>query len=186
MDKVLPYGRRQQVLRLLAKHGPLSRRGQSPLVAPQISERRLREVLKRLQDNALIVFRRDRSFKHTGIYYQIDQGLKARTRIGKLLNVSPDSLHQPHFRQAELIHSERCALWTELLTLILPDSRILRDFEFATGPKVAEVLLTRNDATELLPDMILLLPHRTTKGSVSVAVEIERTQKGSKRLLTKL
>ena len=83
MKLPLPYDRGKQILKLLALHEPLSVRGLSQMLEPQIDPRRLRDALSRLYAKNLITKRNDRVFGGSGTFYQISRDQKARERISE-------------------------------------------------------------------------------------------------------
>lgn len=184
MAKVLPYERRVQVLRLLAEHGPLSAKGIEACLNPTIHARPLRDVLRRLYLLNVLGRRYDRVSLR--VFHQIRQAPETRTRTGEILGVAPESLAQPQFRHAELLHSEDCAAWTELLRRLFPRARVRRDYQFATDPDAQALLLMQNEGHDLLPDILFTLGEGAPASPIAVALEIERTAKSEDRLLLKL
>lgn len=184
MSKARPYERMPQVLRLLLKHGPLSTRGLAACLSPPPGRRALRYVLKRLYDQGLLARREEKGSGR--IYHQITQDPAARPMAASILKVPLELIEQPQFRHAELLHSEDCAIWCELLSELFPEAQVRRDFQFAALKEAQSLLLSRFEERDLLPDLLLTIPARDGRGSVSVAVEIERTVKSGKRLLRKL
>lgn len=186
MDKPHSYERRRQVLELLSEHGPLSARGIGACLNPPIGARNLRDVLKRLHDRGILARRVDRGGGNTRIFYQIGQNPRAQTLASDILRMSATALNQRHFRYAELIHSEDCAAWCELLRHLFPGAIVLRDYQLTSIPDTAAILMSYGEEHEFLPDLLLALPINGSERKVYVAVEVERTVKAEKKLFRKL
>jgi hypothetical protein len=179
-----PYERQPQVLRLLAEHGPLSAQGIRACLSPPPSPRALRFVLQRLYRHRLLARRYDRVSRH--VFHQLAQNPLARNLVAASISLPSEELVQPHFRHAELLHSEDCAIWCELLRLILPNVRVQRDYQFSACVEAQEILLSRGEERDLAPDILLVAPTPNGTDRIYIAVEIERSAKGEKRLIRKL
>lgn len=182
--KVRPYERQPQVLRILLEHGPLSARGLAACLDPPVGERALRYILQRLYRHEILARRHD---KVTGrVFHQIAQNPRARIWAGEILGKAPDLLKQPQFRHAELLHSENCAAWCELLRHLFPTAFVRRDYQLPTDREAQAVLLSRGEEQELMPDILLTVPIGEGRSRIAIALEIERTAKSRKRLTRKL
>jgi len=180
----MPYQRRPQVLRLLLEHGPLSARGLSACLSPPVGERALRYILQRLYKREILAHRYDRVSRH--VFHQIAQNPKARILAGEILQVAAEQIEQPQFRHAELIHSEDCAIWCELLRHLFPAAFVRRDYQLAADAEAPALLLTHGEDRELLPDILVTAPIGDGSRRVAFALEIERTAKSEIRLIRKL
>ena len=177
--------RGQQVLKLLFKHGPLSSRDLQRIIGSEISIKKVRRALKRLQNKSLVTTRNDKIFGRAGVYYQLSQNPCHSKAIAALLNVPRESIKQPYFRHAELIHSAECAIWSERFEKLLPHARVIRENAFYKNKDVQRTLLSSHDDFESLPDILILYP--TSRGQMlSVAIEIELSEKSKRRLAAKL
>lgn len=183
--RVEPGTRTAQILKLLSEHGPLSVRGIESILIPKIHRRRLRMALQRLGDRGIIKKRYDRIFGGTGVYYQITRNRKADDVLRSMSLMAPEEFLHLDVRHAELIHSERSAVWAEALKRLLPGAIIFRDHQFQADETAAQVMLSGHNDFELRPDLLVALPTTGTKHRVTIAVEIERTQKSEARLVRK-
>jgi hypothetical protein len=120
------------------------------------------------------------------VFHQLAQNPVARSQVSEILKVPLEQLEQPQFRHAELLHSEECAAWCELLRELFPEASIRRDYQFAACAEAQGLLLSRGEERDLLPDLLLTAPAGKGSGRVALAIEIERTVKAGKRLLRKL
>lgn len=182
----LPHGRGPQILKVLAEHGPLSTRGLLEILAPQTNATRLREVLQRLQRKKFVLKMFDKHFGGTGVFYKITQSDEYWPEIAKIVDCNPKLLFQPQFRKAELIHSERCAVWVEKLKQLLPDAQMIRDYMISSSESAKACLQSYGDDKELLPDILAILPSHAGNKPVNIAFEIERTIKSGRRITHKL
>jgi hypothetical protein len=183
---VRPYGRRESILKLLMEHGPLSSRGLHALLLPQIGRKKLLVVLQRLGKHKYINKKLDKRFGGAGVYYEINRNPKVLKclRLKGLLQENP--LRPPTVSSPNMMHSERCAIWTEYFKLNFPEAEVVRDLHL-DGNKVANrKLLSKRNDYELRPDVMVLLPGAEASGTRAVAIELERTMKSAKRVALKL
>jgi len=96
-QKIKPYDRGRQILKILSVDGPLSVRALNAIIEPKMPRRRLCDALKRLYDNGLTTKRRMNIFGDAAAFYQTS--LRGRKLAAKVLNVHPESLLQPHFTE---------------------------------------------------------------------------------------
>ena len=185
MIKVLPHQRRKEVFRLLIEHGPLSIRGLGACLYPPIEKKRLYEVMHRLKTKRFVVTRQYMSLGKSTVYFQITQEPKLLSKIASILETDLSILEQAHFKQMDALHSETCAVWKELLKHLFPTFKIYREHEFQQDERISNILQSRGEEQELRPDLMLLADERSGHGVVAVAIEVERTHKGQKRLIRK-
>lgn len=184
LEKSRSYERRRDLLRILAEHGPMTLRGIEVCLDKQSSRRSLRDVLTRLYRRGILSRRHDQITRR--VFHQIGQHPQARRQAAEILKTTECAISQPYFRHAELLHSEQCAVWTELLRLLFPTAKVQRDFQLTSESEAQALLLSRAEGRDLLPDILLTQEAKAPCRKISVAVEIERTVKSKARLHKKL
>jgi hypothetical protein len=182
--KAKSYERRRDLLRILAEHGPMTITGLEACLTRQSDRRSLRDVLARLYRRGILARRHDQITRR--VFHQIGQNPRALRQAAEILNTTEAALSSPHFRHAELLHSEQCAIWTEYLRLFFPTAKVQRDFQFASKPEAQNLLLSRAEGRDLLPDILLRQEAQAPCRKIAVAFEIERTFKSKARLHKKL
>ncbi len=180
------YGRAPQILSILADQGPLSVRGLSAILEPEIKRRQLRKALCRLHARRFIEKQYSGQFRGVAVFYRITQNKKYWPEIAIRINRKPRSLFQLQFRPVEYIHSEACAMWAHHFESIFQDGIALRDFAVYSSGIAKELILAFDTAPELLPDILFVLPSQDGSRLVSIAVEVERYVKSDERTLMKL
>lgn len=175
-----------QILSLLAEHGTLSVRGLRVLLKPTIEARRLREVLKRLQDDGFVIARHKRLFGGAAVFYQVNQDHDGWLATLEKTGLSPTTIRPPYYRHQDALHSEDCAIWSQKIRCAIPGVQLLRDHQFAAHATTMRKLMTEANERELRPDMVLLMPKSNAAGEIAVAVEIEKSPKTESRLIRKL
>jgi hypothetical protein len=178
--------RSRTVLRLLAKHGPLSVRSLEACMSPAIKRKKLNLVLSRMQQRGLVTTRYAKLFGGTGTYYQLAQDPASQFRIAAALQIDPDAIVAQGVRNFDLLHSEQCAMWTEYLALLFPEAKVVRETGFRADEELSSVLLASAEDREFVPDLVVTFPANDDGEKVHVAVEIEKSAKARIRLLKKL
>lgn len=185
--KPLPYDRGRQILTLLALHEPLSVRGLSQMLEPEMKPRRLRDALSRLYLKNLITKRNDRVFGGAATFYQISRDHKARKAISEVTGISISDLDRNPPRHAELLHWESCSVFAVKLQKLFPEAKILREHEFKTQQTIADYFASKEGTqSEVKPDLIIRMERNGELVSLTIAVEIERTLKSDERIRRKL
>ena len=180
------YTRSREVLRLLSLYGPLHLYTMENLMSPAISRVKLRDVLLRLSRKGFISKRAEKMLHPETIYYEISRCEIALQSIAKFMKMSVESLRQPNFRRAELLHAQFCTIWAYKLKCLYPDALIVPDYKMTHDENAKELLQLDFREKDIYPDLLLVFPESDTSPSVGVAVEIERTRKSSKRLTKKI
>lgn len=170
MEKVLPYQRGKQVIHLLSEHGPLSLSGMRACLSPPIQRKRLYEVLSGLIKGGVVEKKQTNCMGKMALFYR--------------LALKPEQ--ETHFRRADFVHSESCAIWKEAFKHLVPQAQVLRDFEFNSHPVISQILMSQTDDYETRPDLMLLLRGEKASPLLAIAVEIERTRKSKSRIVRKL
>jgi hypothetical protein len=164
----------------LIEHGPLTVRGLQSMLLPKISERRLREALGRLEEAGLLSAHDDRIFGGSPKFYRFHRSLKNLERLESAygLNVQAEDFQ---VRERERLHSESCAIWTEYFRRSIPGCEVVRENLYQRNARIQSLLLNDGSIFETRPDLVIFLSE-----NVSVAVEIERNRKSTRRLKQKL
>jgi hypothetical protein len=185
-DTALPYSRRANILRLLAEHGPISIRGLKAILEPRIDPRNLRVALQRLGKYGFVTKKNDRLFGGSGIYYEITRDSKVYNQLVELELLPKNLPAPPRIHRPYMIHSECCAIWTELFRRYYKEGQTLRDINLDESAVALRKLLSSRNDFELRPDLLLLLPTKDGNETRSVAFEIERSMKSAQRIIMKL
>jgi DNA-binding Lrp family transcriptional regulator len=178
--------RSKQILSILREHGPLSLPVLAQSLEPPMARRKCREVIKNLKEKGLV--RRFNSYlpQNAGNFYSLAMTKNERRRIAELLKENPESFDVCFVRGAELRHGEQCALWAEYLKSLYPEARVVRDWELHKHEEVKDSFVAYNEDRDLLPDIVISFCRKLDQEPLLIAVEVERTRKGTSRLVKKV
>jgi hypothetical protein len=174
-----------QVLRLLYEHGPLSNDTLRAVIHPPISQRKLNEALERLSHLNLIRARHSSVPKHAFRYLELRTNVRARKMISNTLKVSPGEIKPIGGGTEALLHWQLCAIWARYFEIQLEGLSSTRDFRIHPNSEVSKALHSPGVNAHILPDIVLSLKD-SRFGAKHIAVEIERHEKSSIRLIRKL
>lgn len=167
-----PNVRGAELMRLLVKHEALSFGALRALMAPPISEKRLRDVLSRLVKRRLVRRRLFNLFGGSAVFFEIAEPFRSDLGIA--------SVHS-----SLLIHNESCSLAVEFLGREFPSARFIREHAIPRDEVLRTVMKFKRGAYDTLPDVLMILPSETGPEPIYIAVEIERSVKSVKRLVKK-
>lgn len=168
-----PNVRSSAVLRLLTIHEALSLETLRALLNPEISTRRLRDVLGRLEKAHLVRRRRFNLDKGWTTFFEIAEPHRSN------LGITP-------VHSALLTHNDSCALVASLLASEFPEARLIREFAIPRDEELASAMLYERKTPDSLPDILISLPTGQKNRNALIAVEIERSKKSAKRMRKKL
>jgi hypothetical protein len=167
-----PNVRGAELMRLLVKHEALSFGGLQTLMAPTITEKRLRDVLARLIKRRLVRRRLFNLFGGSAVFFEIAEPIRS-------------DLHIASVHSSLLIHNESCSLSVERLGRGFPSARFVREHAIPRDEVLRTVMKFKKGTYDTLPDVLMILPSETGPEPIYIAVEIERSVKSVKRLVRK-
>ena len=182
----IPNIRAKEIIRLLTLYGPLHLYTINQLIKPSINKKRLKDVLLRLIRRGFIKKRGEKMLDSKNIYYELSKSRIALELLAEFMEMSIESLRQPHIRTVELLHAQYCAIWADKLKRLYPDAVVVPDHKISCSMEAKELLQLSFEDKDVYPDLLLFFPQKDTNPSVGIAVEIERTRKSSKRLVKKI
>ncbi len=182
----VPHGRGPQILKTLVEYGPMSVRGLSQILEPQIDRKSLRKALNRLTVKKFVEKRNDNLFRGAAVYYEITQNTEYWGDIAKVTGCPGHNMETALVRPAECFHSEVCAVWAEKIRRLFPGAMIIRDYSVKSSDVAKDYLLADGTDRESLPDFLLILAAGNRERTVCVAFEVERFCKSNDRLVRKL
>jgi hypothetical protein len=187
MLKNYPLGvRSKQVLAALREHGPLSLGVLAQILYPPMKTRRCQEVVQNLRSMGLV--RRFNSYlpECSGGFYALRKTRPELRKVAEALGENFDEFEVCFIRGAEIKHGEQCALWAEYLKKQYPQAKVVRDWELGKHPELREAFTGDVDERDLLPDVVLSFKKGRVEEPLLIAIEVERTRKESRRLLSKV
>lgn len=178
--------RRRQILQALNENGPLSVSTLAAVVRPRMELKSMRKAVRRLRDKGVLSVHFESMPYSGGHFYRISHDRAAREQIGKWLGISGEELRQPKFFSRELQHTTKCALWAAALRDQYPEAELVRDVEVIRRKIFMRHRFLQDLDRDSVPDIVLNFRGEMVRDTVSVGVEIERTRKSDKRLVSKL
>lgn len=175
--------RSKDILSLFKKHGPLSFSALHKILEPPMKKSSLRKSLQLLKKKGAVSTRMSNGGK---VFYEISQKVKGREVAAKILDCQPNELFQAICHDRDWVHTELTEYWIALFQNQFPEAIAIRESDFYTNDVAQKIMLIKKDEFELRPDFLLLFPKTAESERVSVAVEIERSRKSTRRLAAKV
>lgn len=162
-----------ETLALLSNYCVLSTSAIRSLLEPQPSARQVERSIERLQKQRWVTTRRFRIGGGHANFHELVEDMRLRLKLKKV--------HTSH-----LDHNDYCALSLETIRRRFPEARFIFERSIPADPNATVVLGPAKNAIDALPDALMILPSAQGDKQRYIAIEIERFQKCTSRLLYKL
>ena len=180
-----PTGR--EVLLALKDYGVLHISALSRLINYRHSKESLRQALKALENNGLII-RRGWTYGHNALhFYQLSQSEQSIKKIAILLCCNSSELCQKGLRFSHYFHESDVALTAHALLSSYPDAEVFQDWKLNSQNDLRRLLSDSLRRLHILPDLVVKFPRQNENLQETwIGIEVERSRKTNARVNEKL